>query len=155
MEFDVDVCRLSQKFFQDYPEKKYPEIMRKEGRPYNCMLVDLHENYFVCIPFRSSILHKQAYMFSNSQRSVRSKSGLDYSKMVIVNKGEYIGGSAIVDQDEYGETMVNVQKIVSQAINYLDKYVKHIDGSQKMHEREFDRMYRYSTLKYFHDILGL
>jgi hypothetical protein len=48
-------------------------------------------------------------MFKNSIRSKRAKSGLDYSKIVIVADSNYIGQTdAIVDKDEYNETRNNI-----------------------------------------------
>ena len=83
MEYDFEIYQLSSKFFADYPETQFPELMHKFGRPYSCLLIDSHDGYFICIPFRSSIGHKNSFMFKNTQRSQRTKSGLDYSKIVI------------------------------------------------------------------------
>ena len=90
-------------------------------------------------------------------RSRRTKSGLDYSKTVIITDTEYIDSStsAIVDQDEYREMMVNMPRIVSEVNYYLDTYINHIEGRKVIHPRDFKRLYRYSTLKYFHKELGL
>ena len=104
MEFIADVYQLSQDFINDYPNSKYPELMHKLGRPYSCLLVDTHYDYFICVPFRSNINHKNAFMFHSSQRSMHSKSGLDYTKIILINKNRYIDGKkAIIDQDEYNE----------------------------------------------------
>ena len=63
MEYDYDIYLLSQKFMNDYPLSKYPELMYKFGRPYNCLLIDTHYDYFICVPYRSYINHKNAFMF--------------------------------------------------------------------------------------------
>lgn len=55
MEYDFEIYRLSAKFIADYPTTKYPELMYKNARPYNCLLLESHDNYFICIPFRSHI----------------------------------------------------------------------------------------------------
>lgn len=156
MDYDVDVYLLSQQFQTDYPASTYPEIMHKQGRPYNCLLIDSHEGYFICVPFRSYINHSNAYMFKNSQRSLYCKSGLDYSKAVIIADSKYLdSGKAIVDQDEYTEAMRNMNTIAQEALEYVDTYIGHVSGSAPIHQRQFQRKYQYSTLKYFHDILGL
>ena len=49
MEYDYDIYLLSQKFMNDYPFLKYPELMYKSGRPYNCLLIDTHYDYFICV----------------------------------------------------------------------------------------------------------
>ena len=129
MNFDYEIYRLSPEFLIDYPKEKYPELLIKPARPYNCLLVDLHTDYFLCIPFRSNINHNNAYMFKNTARSIKSKSGLDYSKMVII------------------------KEIVSDAVFYLDTYIGHINGTSPLHPKEYDRRYRFSTLPYFNDII--
>ncbi|MDO4936272.1 MAG: hypothetical protein Q4E42_06450 [Phascolarctobacterium sp.] len=156
MNFVTQIYLLSQKFLDDYPNDKYPELMNKQGRPYSCLLIDLHEEYFICIPFRSHINHKNAYMFTKSKRSKQTHSGLDYSKVVLIKKSAYFSNkNAIVDQDEYSETMTNIKRIVSEIVTYIDGYTGYVKGNITLHKREFERLYKYSTLKYFHDILGL
>ena len=156
MDYDVDVYLLSQRFHTDYPAALYPEIMHKQGRPYNCLLIDSHAGYFICVPFRSYINHSNAYMFKNSQRALYCRSGLDYSKAVMIADTKYFdSGKAIVDQDEYNEAMRNMNTIVQEVLSYVDTYIGHISGAAPIHQRQFQRKYQFSTLKYFHDVLGL
>ena len=63
MIFVTDICKLTEDFINDYPKAKYPELMNKLGCPYSCLLVDTKKNYFICIPFRSHISHKNSFMF--------------------------------------------------------------------------------------------
>jgi hypothetical protein len=156
MEYVYDIYLLSSDFINNYPLSDYPELMYKQSRPYNCLLIDTHDDYFICIPFRTSINHKNAYHFKNSKRSRKSKSGLDYSKIVIIKESSYISSSkAIIDHDEYIETMQNINRITLEALNYVDKYILHIKGLSILHDKEFNRLYRFSTLKYFHKELGI
>ncbi len=85
------------------------------------------------------------------------KSGLDYSKIVIVQKKEYLENfDAVVDRDEYKETRDNIEYIRKDAQAYIDDYVNQISGNlQKYDEKEFQRIYNYSTLQYFHKELGI
>lgn len=130
--------------------------MLKYGRPYTCLLIDTHDDYFICVPFRSSISHNTAFLFKNTQRSKKSRSGLDYTKMALIKDTGYIdNAAAIVDNDEYVETIQNIEKIVADVNKYISDYCKHINGEDKLAERDFSRRYKYSTLPYFHDILGL
>lgn len=155
--FDYQVLHLTNQFFSDYPDPPYKEILKKESRPYNCLLIQSHYGYFICIPYRSHINHKHAFKFRNSSRSKRANSGLDYSKIVIITKGQYIEtGDAIVDQDEYNETRDNIEYIKSDAQKYIDDYVNGLSGkSAKYDKKEFERIYGYSTLQYFHNELGM
>ena len=155
--FDYQVLNLTEKFYKDYTDPPYKEIVRKEGRPYNCLLIQSHYGYFICIPYRSHINHKYGYKFKYSARSRRTKSGLDYTKMVIVKNSEYIGISdAIVDTDEYKETRDNIEYIKKDSQTYIEDYIAYILGkSTKYDIREFQRAYGFSTLKYFHDELAI
>ena len=156
MDYDVEVMQLSQDFWNAYPPNKYPELLQKQGRPYNCLLVDTHQDYFICIPFRSTISHRNAYLFRGTQRSQRTRSGLDYQKAVLIRDNTYLSNNpAIVDQDEYKEAMMNMDKIVEKSTKYIERYVAHANGAKPMHPRAFNRDYGYSTLPYFHDVLGL
>ena len=155
--FDYQVLNLTQQFYSDYPDPPYSEIVRKNNRPYNCLLIQSKYGYFICIPYRSHISHKYAYKFKNSIRSKRTKSGLDYSKVVIVKNTNYISSAdAVVDKDEYNETRDNIGYIKNDVQEYIDNYVNYKLGiSQKYDEQEFTRIYKYSTLHYFDKELGI
>lgn len=155
MDYLSEVYMLSTKFLSDYPASAYPELMYKAGRPYTCLLIEYHEDYYICIPFRSSINHNNAFIFTTTRRSQRTRSGLDYSKMAIIKNPDYINSStsAIVDPDEYSEMMRNLPRIAREAVSYLETYISHINGSMTLHPRTYNRKYRYSTLPYFDDIL--
>ena len=62
---------------------------------------------------------------------------------------------AIIDKDELNETMVNLERIKKEALNYVEEYVEHMKGIKLLHKREFDRRYGFSSLKYFHKELGI
>ena len=78
----------------------------------------------------------------HSIRSKRTNSELDYSKILIIRKSEYIGSTdAIVDKDEFNETRDK----------YIDNYVDGLLGkATKFDKKKFKRVYEYSTLQYFH-----
>ena len=156
MGFDFDVCSLSETFYKDYPQSQFPEILRKSDRPYTCLLVDCHCEYLICIPFRSSIKHNEAFHFSGTNRSKKSRSGLDYKKVILIKNEKYINSAnAVVDADEYTMMVKNIDKIVREINQYIGTYISHVKKSQILHEREYNRKYGYSTLPYFHDILEI
>lgn len=157
MDYSVDLCQLSHAFYQAYPQKQYPEIMIKDARPYTCLLIETHEDYLICIPFRSSIQHNNAFLFANTKRSTNSRSGLDYKKTILIKDSSYIenSNSIVVDNDEYTIMMSKIDSIVSDIHSYISTYVNHMNGTTILHPREYLRRYRFSTLPYFHDILGL
>lgn len=154
--FDFQILRLTDKFYKNYPQREYPELLEKKGRGYNCLLIQTHYDYFICIPYRSEISHKYAFKFHNTKRSQKHKSGLDYTKIVIVKKHEYISTeSAMIDKDEYIKTVRNISRIVKESEEYIEEYVAHMNNECVISEMDFRRKYGMSTLKYFHEELNI
>ena len=155
MEYTAKIYHLSSKFYNDYPNIHYPEILTKRERPYACLLIAYMEDIFICIPYRSNIRHKNAYFFKNSMRSRRSRSGLDYTKIILLQDISYLdlSISAIVDQDEYRETMQNLSKIAAEAFAYVSDYKDVLNKRKTLHPREWARRYAMSTITYFDDFL--
>ena len=155
-ENDYQILKLTDDFYTAYPNPPYKEILKKTQRAYNCLLFQTHYKYFICIPYRTEIRHPYAFHFTSTVRSKSHKSGLDYSKIVIITKMDYIDSTnAIIDKDEFNETMANLKRIKKEALNFVEDYVAHMKGIKKLHRREFDRRYNFSTLKYFHKELAL
>ena len=83
-------------------------------------------------------------------------SGLDYTKMVVISNYAYIDSdSAVVDDDEYIETVQNIKRIARQAQRFVEDYILHEKKVNLLNPAEYDRRYRFSPLKYFHKELGL
>ena len=155
-ENDYQILKLTDFFYDAYPNPPYKEILKKRQRAYNCLLFQTHYNYFICIPYRTEIRHSYAFHFKTTERARIHKSGLDYSKIVIIDKTQYIDSvDAIIDKDEFNETMVNLEKIKKEALDFVEDYVAHMRGVKRLHKREFDRRYGFSPLKYFHKELGI
>lgn len=153
---DDQILKLTDCFYRAYPDPPYREIMKKHGRAYACLLFQTHYDYYICIPYRTEISHPYAYHFKKSIRSRKHQSGLDYSKIIIINKNEYIDSvDAVVDKDEFNETMIHLDTIKREALAYVEDYVKYKKQEIKLHPREFARRYQYSTLPYFHRELGI
>ena len=155
-ENDYQILKLTNLFYQKYPNPPFVEIMNKNNRAYSCLLFQSHYDYFICVPYRTEISHKYAFHFKKTKRSRIHKSGLDYTKIIIISNGDFIDDKdALIDKDEYKETVRNIEKIKKDALEYVEKYIEHVKGVKCMHEREFARKYSYSTLKYFHKEMGL
>lgn len=153
IDFDYQIRLLSEKFFNDYPNKKYPEITLKERRAFNFFIFETKYDYYIAVPFRSKISHKNAYLFKNSKRSRITKSGIDYSKMLIIKNPEYISGEGYIDKDEFNEFEKNIKEIAEKSLKYLDDYIKNYSNPKD--KKSFERKYKYTTLKYFHKELNL
>ena len=155
-ENDFQILRLTDAFYREYPNPPYVEILKKMNRAYNCILFQTNYDYYICVPYRTEISHTYSYCFKNSARSREHKSGVDYTKSVIINNGDYIDNKdALIDQDEYKETMINLKRINREALLFVEDYVLHMKGIKFLHAKEFARRYQYSPLKYFHKELGI
>lgn len=113
---------------------------------------------YICVPFRSHIHHKNAFLFKNTERSKTDSSGLDYSKTVLIRPEDYdkyLIENAVVDTDEYKAVRMSIYKIEKQISKYIEGYVKSVSDFENADKKSFERKYKYSTLKYFHDILGI
>ena len=62
---------------------------------------------------------------------------------------------AVIDRDEYKETIKSIEKIKREALGFVEDYMAHMNGTKKMHSKEFLRRYSYSPLKYFHREMGI
>ena len=61
-ESDYQILKLTNAFYRAYPNPPYTEILKKDQRAYNCLLFQSHYDYFICIPYRSEITHKYAFI---------------------------------------------------------------------------------------------
>ena len=95
------------------------------------------------------------YKFKFSDRSKKRESRLDFSKLVIVSKDNYISESSTIDIDEYKEFEKQEVHIHKNLEKYIHDYVEHVNGHILLHIKRFERKYKYSTLKYFHQELGI
>lgn len=99
--------------------------------------------------------HNCCFITKSSGQAEGGHSGLDYTKMVIIQKAKYLGNEAVtVDHDEYIRIIKNVDVIKRDALDYLEQYIDHHRGITYLSSRQY-RKYRYSPLKYFHKELGI
>ena len=156
LQYEQELYTLTSDFYNTYPNSSFPEVLSPHGtRTYNCFIVEYTDS-FICIPFRTNMKHRNGYHFRTTARSRRAKSGLDYSKMVIIQESRYLSTSnSLVDNDEYIEAMKESDRIASEAVTYLDNYINHNKNIITLNPEEYRKKYSYSTLSYFHNILQI
>ena len=71
---DYQILRLTEHFYNAYPDPPYREVLKKNQRAYNCLLFQTHYDFFICIPYRTEIHHPYAFHFSKTKRSKAHKS---------------------------------------------------------------------------------
>lgn len=151
MSKSFEIRQLSQEFYNKFDINHFPEILGKSDRPYMALITKIDGNTFA-IPFRTNITHKASYRFYNSSRPTKHITGLDFSKVVIVNDSKYLGAKAIINNLEYEELSKKSYFIIQKFTNYLNGYKRYVSGGLNEFEA---RKYQYTTLKYYHKELGL
>ena len=54
--FDYQIYKLSDAFYDTYNHEKYPEIMTKNERPYNCLLIEAKWDFFTKDKVKPAVL---------------------------------------------------------------------------------------------------
>lgn len=140
---------LSLNFYKKYSRSAFPQVLSKKLRPYCMLLVKIEANTFA-IPLRSKVSHKDNGLLTNQ----KEKSGLDYSKAVIVNNLTYIDTS----KDPYVKplefsALKGKEYIIQKGMGkFINKYKKAY--SKRLVTRNFE-LCNCSSLKYFHKELGM
>lgn len=154
-----EIRKLTNDFYDNYSNAIYSELLMKIGRSYDVVIfeLDVLKDCFIAVPFRTEMNHKNGYHFKFSHRSKSHQSGLDYSKIAVIHKhnSHFIGLPSTVDSDEYIEFQKNEDKIHKNIEKYILGYMNHINGTQPLHLKQFERRYKFSTLQYFHCELGI
>lgn len=142
---------LSDKFYDEYNEAEYPEILHKDKRPYMILLIKVESNTFG-LPLRTNIAHNNCYKFEYTSRSTDTITGIDFSKAVVIIDSEYIGSEAEMDNKEYVELNNRINFIISRFRTYIKGYYLYASGKADKYQA---KKYRFTTLKYFHKELGI
>ena len=147
-EFYMKYTFLSNDFYNDYPNEKYPQIEQKDKRPYIHMYIDVYGNLF-CIPLRSNIDHPHAF-FTNK----RNHCGVDYSKAVVITNENYIDTTkkAFLRPDEHKKLHGKDFLIKKQFMDYIELY-KQAKTDKTIPHRE--NILKFSTLQYFEEYLDI
>ena len=143
---------LSDYFAYKYPESEYPEFEHKINRPYVVLLLKIDGHTFA-IPFRTNMNHKYGYKFIHSGRDTKTCTGLDFTKVVLVDDEKLLGDDAIIDNKEYLELSKKHYFIRKKFIRYYDNYKKYLNG--ELNEYYQSKPYIFSTLNYYKKELGL
>ena len=137
---------LSEQFYVDYAGCS--EMEQKPLRPYAVVLVRVIGLDFA-IPFRSNIKH--SYVFWTDKAN---NCGLDYSKAVVVDLQRHIDHQRkpVIRKLEFKALLRQDAKVEAGLLRYINLYKKACFAPDNPRNRN---IVNYSTLKYFHDELGL
>ena len=148
---DLVILHLTQQFYSDYPLSDYPQILRKDERPYTVFTVKIDGLDFA-IPFRSHIKHNHAFITDN--RNPEDKCGLDYTKAVIITNQKYIDyqSQPRLRSHEHNVLKGNESKIIGGFKSYLNRYKRAAKRPDVERNKQFCR---FSALQYFHKELKI
>ena len=144
-----EIRKLSPAFCEAFPSDSYPEMEHKANRPYVVLLVEMNGFRFA-IPLRTNIRHAYCYKFRTSDRATESTTGIDYSKAVIITDDALLGETTDINGKEYLELRKKVFFILKQFQKYVDGYIAVKNGNANDYVA---KRYRFSTLRYFDDLL--
>lgn len=143
MKDKFEIRLLSNKFFKDYPKDKYPEISNKNNRPYLVFLFTIDDKLFA-LPFRSNIKHNYCYKFKNTNRTTNTRTGIDFTKAIIIENKEYLGSVAYIDNLEFMELNSKFYFIKEKFKTFYKRYLSYQSDNKYM-----SPYIKYSTLQYF------
>ncbi len=124
-----------------------PEALHKQNRGYGIVTVKINGLVFA-LPLRSNLKHSHGF-----KTILRNKqwNGVDYSKAIIVTKGD-LRATPFKPRDdkEYEKLKKNKDKIHKDFNHYLSSYISHPKNNQE----EIRRRFGYTTLANYHAQLG-
>jgi protein AbiQ len=142
--------RLSAMFYEQFSQAE--EILTNENRPYYVLLMKL-DGLTYAIPLRSHITHSYCFI---ADTSGGQNKGLDYSKAVVITESKYIDLRPVtIRQNEYNIYKKQKYRIEKQFSSYVARYKKEIRRRMKTPALPGSAFCRYSSLKHFHEELGL
>ena len=154
---------LTQEYFETYQE--LDEFQQDNARGHGVMILDIN-NKLIAIPLRSGIsdnLKNSSHLFPYT--SYKRHDGkmclkaLDFSKLTIIEEKD-IDNSKIYhfkNPNEKNFYLKNSNRIFSRVKNYVNKYIKicsRIENGEAVTFRTLTP-YRFSTLRNFHNELGI
>lgn len=141
---------LSNSFYQKHIGDK--EILQKQGRPYYIIVLKIN-GLDIGIPLRSYIRHKYAYFTTPKLPNTNSRSGLDFTKAVVLDTQTDIDGKKVkINQNEYKVLLGREHRIEQGFLKFLSKY-KNALKNPALPENKF--IVQNSALQYFHQELNI
>ena len=128
-------------------------IIQKEDRPYY-ISIPLTNKYSAFVPIRTNLPHNFGF---TTKKHNHGKSGLDYTKSLIVSKEQerkYLNHKSVISNDEYWKIQRNKTNIEKEYSDFLFK--KFIPTLEKLPtKRTFPekRLINFSSLQYFEKTL--
>ena len=139
---------LSDEFYLNYQNTKYPEIEKKKNRPYVQICIEI-DGVQYAVPLRSDIHHPHVFWTDKANHC-----GVDFSKAVVISDEKYIDlvNDPHLRQNEFNALRGKDYKISQKMEKYIEKYKE----ARKDQSKPINKILcQYSTLQYFEEYLNL
>lgn len=136
----------------DFVEMLDPYDKQKQTSRHYLYISVKYKGNNILVPLRRNV-GKNRKMFYPVPSQTRPNAGLDYRKILIVNKPEYIEIPSVQRLAESQRKLIsdNYDKIERAVIKYIDGYIKSANKNREYKDYE----YIFSTLHNFHAELGI
>lgn len=145
----MKIIKLDPAFFAE--NNHLVEVMDRSGdmwpskvRGYGVVMININ-NLTFGIPLRSNTKHSNCFKFKNDQ-------ALDYTKAILIEKDNYIGDVFLIPGDDYKAIKEKTNHIQLAFNKYVEKYIENV---RKGNSSALNRAYRFSTLRNYHEQLGI
>jgi protein AbiQ len=147
----MEFHRLTPAFYAFY--ENCAEMLVKNDRPYYVCVLELGGICYA-LPLRTHITHPFCFIAAEYDGQ---KSGLDFSKAVVItNREKFIDPDLVtIRQNEFDVLKKQEHLINKRFTSYVNLYKKEILRRIKSPTLPIATVCRYSSLQYFHNILGL
>lgn len=147
------ICLIDASYFTD--KEDLTEMNLDFNRPYLSLKITLDNNDYY-IPFESELhthpgLVDKALIILPYQTETKSfeNAGINFEKTIIVNDPTYVIEEGSIKNNQFNEIVLKYDFILRQFTKYINDY-------KKCHDSEhLPFRFKFSSLKYFHDELGL
>lgn len=143
----MEFKHLSQKFYNDYPQSQFPEMMSKDDRPYTMTTTTVGGLLFA-IPLRSDINHNYNVLWTDKA----NRHGLDFTKAVLILDADYIDHSekVYIRSNEHRHLLGKEHRVQQK----MEKCIEDYKNAKNNLSIEHNRTYcSFSTLQYFEEYI--
>jgi len=99
--------------------------------------------------------HNNGYKFKFSKRNKKHQLGLDFYNLLLFQRISILVKVPLLILMNIRNLKKQEDHIHKNLEKYIHDYVEHVNGHIPLHIKQFERKYKYSTLKYFHAKLGV
>lgn len=143
----MEFRHLSQKFYNDYPQLQYPEMMSKDDRPYTLTITSV-DGLLFAVPLRSDINHDYNVLWTDKA----NRHGLDFTKAILILDLDYIDYSekVFIRSKEHKHLLGKEHRVKQKMEKCIEDYRNAKNNLSIVHNQLYCS---FSTLQYFEEYI--